>query len=85
MTKCNTTIFQYVYGFRADPSGRLLARVAGSNPAGGVDVCLLLSVVCCQVEFSALVQRSHTESGVSECDHEVSTVRSPWSTTAVAL
>jgi hypothetical protein len=84
VTKCNTTIFQFVYGFRADPSGRLLARVAGSNPAGGVDVCQLLSVVCYQVEFSALVQRGHTECGVSECDHEVSTVRRPWSIRVVA-
>jgi hypothetical protein len=41
VTQCNTTNFQYFYGFRADPSGRLPAGVAGSNPAGGVDVCLL--------------------------------------------
>ena len=37
------------------------------------DECLsTVSVVCCQVEVSAtgrsLVQRSHTECGVSECD-----------------
>jgi hypothetical protein len=32
---------------------RSLAGIAGSNPAGGMDVCLLLSVVCCQVEVSA--------------------------------
>jgi len=43
-----------------------------------------MSVVCCQVEFYALVQRSHTECDVSECDHEASTVRRPWSTKAVA-
>ena len=45
-----------------------LAGIAGSNPVGGLDVCL----VCCQVEVSAtgrsLVQRNPTESGVSECD-----------------
>ena len=33
-----------------------------------------MSVVCCQVEVSAkdrsLVQRSHSECGVSECDRE---------------
>jgi hypothetical protein len=43
-------------------------------------VCLLLSVVCCQVEVSAtswsLVQRSPTDCGVSKvCDHETSTNR----------
>jgi hypothetical protein len=30
--------------------GRSLAGIAGSNPAGVMDICLLLSVVCCQVE-----------------------------------
>jgi len=45
--------------------GRSLAGIAGSNPAGGMDVSFLLSGVCCQVEVSAtgwsLVQRSPTE------------------------
>ena len=53
---------------------------AGSNPAGGMNFCL----VCCQVDVSAsewsLVQRSPTESGVSECDRESSTVRRHWLT-----
>ena len=44
----------------------------------------LVSVVCCQVEVSALgwsrVQRSPTECGVSECDHEASEMRRPWPT-----
>ena len=44
--------------------GHSLVEIVGSNPAGGMDVCLL-SVVCCQVEVSALgsspVQRSPTE------------------------
>jgi hypothetical protein len=44
--------------------------------------CLsIVSVVCCQVEVSAsgwsLVQRSHTECSVSECDQESSTMRMP--------
>ena len=50
---------------RSKACGRPLARVAGANPAGGMDV----SVVCCQVEVCAsgrsLVQRSPTECGVS--------------------
>ena len=44
----------------------------------------LVSVVCCQVEVSATgwsrVQRSPTDCGVSECDHESSIMRRPWPT-----
>jgi len=44
----------------------------------------LVDVVCCQVEVSAsgrsLVQWSHTECGVSECDREASILRRPWPT-----
>ena len=56
--------------------GRSLAGTAGSNPAGGMDVCLV-SVVRCQVEVFAtgwsLVQRSPTECSVSKYDLEAST------------
>ena len=45
--------------------GRSLAGIAGSNPAGEMDVCF---IVCCEVDVSAsgwsLVQRSPTECGV---------------------
>jgi hypothetical protein len=55
--------------------GRSLAAIAGSNPAGSMDV----SVVCGQVEVSAsgwlLVQRRPTECGVSEYDREASIMR----------
>jgi hypothetical protein len=55
--------------------GRALAGIVGSNPAGGMDVCLLW-VVCCQIEVPAtgrsLVQRSAIECGLSECDLEAS-------------
>ena len=48
--------------------GRLLPGIVGSNPAAGMEVCLLWRVVCCQVEISAmgrsLVQRSPTECDV---------------------
>jgi hypothetical protein len=41
-----------------------LARILGSNPTGGMDVCLV-QYLCCQVEDYAmgrsLVQRSPTE------------------------
>jgi hypothetical protein len=59
--------------------GRLLAGVAGSKPAGGIDVCLLVNVVCCQVEVSAMgpsvFQRNITECGVCECDRDALTMR----------
>ena len=29
--------------------GRSLAGIAGSNPVGGMDICLFVRVVCCQV------------------------------------
>jgi hypothetical protein len=64
--------------------GRSLAGIKGSNSAGGMNVCLLwvLCVVLVAVSASdwSLVQRSPTEWGVSGCDHEASTMRSPWPT-----
>jgi hypothetical protein len=60
--------------------------IVGSNPAGGMDVCLLC-VVCCQVEVSAtgpsLVQWSPTKCGVSECDRGTSTMSRRIPTTVV--
>jgi hypothetical protein len=48
--------------------GCSLAAILGSNPARGMDVLSLVSIICCQVEVSAtgwsLVQRSPTECGV---------------------
>jgi len=33
--------------------GRSLVGIAGSNPAGCMDILSLVSVVCCQIEVSA--------------------------------
>jgi hypothetical protein len=33
--------------------GRLLAGIAGPQPAGGMDVLSLVNVMCCQAEVSA--------------------------------
>ena len=76
--------------YQPDPSGRAVRRsscgrcvagVAGSNPARGMDICLLCVFLCCQVDVSALVlslvQRSPTECGVSGCDLDSSTLRWP--------
>jgi len=45
----------------------------------------LVNVVCFQVEVSVtgrtLLQRTATDGGVSECDHESSTMRRPWPNT----
>jgi len=38
--------------------GRSLAGIAGSNPAGGIDVLSVVSVVCCQVEVSVWADHS---------------------------
>ena len=59
------------------------AGIAGSNPAGSMDV-FHVGVRCCQVEVSAscrsLAQRSPAKCDVSECDREASTLRMPWLT-----
>ena len=39
-------------GHRPQATGRSPAEIVGSNPTGGMDICLLC-VVCCQVEVSA--------------------------------
>ena len=60
--------------------GHSPAGISGSNlPGGGMDVTCF---ICCQVSASgwSLVQRSLTECGVSECDHESLTMRRPWPT-----
>jgi hypothetical protein len=62
--------------------GRSFAGIVGSNPGGGMDVCFLMSVVCCQVEVSAtgwsLVQVSATKCDVSESDREAPKMSRPW-------
>ena len=47
----------------ADPSGCSLAGIAGSNPAGNKDVCVLWMLCVAQVSATgrSLVQRSPTE------------------------
>jgi hypothetical protein len=88
----------YCIHSKADTSDRAVSGVglrpfacgiAGSNPAGGMRVCLFVSVVSYQVQVSAsgwsLVQRSRTEYGVSECDREASKMGRPWPSRALQL
>jgi len=63
-------------------SGRSLAAIAGSNPAGA---WISLSCVGCVVKGAvsamgcSLVQMNPKGCGVSECDREVPIMRRPWS------
>ena len=63
---------------------RSLTGIAVSNSARGHGCLSVVSVVCCQVEVSAmdrsLVQRSPTDCGVSEDDSEGSITRRTWNT-----
>jgi len=74
-------LLRWPRGLRVWLCGSSLAGIAGSNPAEGMDICLLLSVVCCQVEVCAmgrsLVQRSSTECDASECDLGTSLMGKP--------
>jgi hypothetical protein len=67
----------------ADPSGRLLAGIAGSNHAVGHRRLFVVNFECCQIEVSTmdrtLVPANRTERGVSECDPKISTMRWSWS------
>ena len=52
-----------------------------------MDIPSVASVVCCQVDVSALgrslVQRSPTDCGASECDHEFWMIMRPWPPSSV--
>ena len=50
----------------ADPAGRSLAEIAGSNPSGRMDVCLLWVLYVVQVEASA-TDRSLVQGNPTEC------------------
>jgi hypothetical protein len=64
--------------FKAWVFGPSLAGIAGSNPTGDTDVCLLWAL-CVVRSGCSFVQRSPTDCVVSECDREVSIMR-PWPT-----
>jgi hypothetical protein len=59
---------------------RSFVGIAGSSPAGGMDMSVVC-FVCCQVEVSA-TGRSLVQCGVFECDREASIMRSSWPTRA---
>jgi len=62
--------------------GHSFDETAGSNPAGGMDVCLLWALYVVRERFasrSSLFQWSPADCGVPECDRETSIMR-PWPT-----
>jgi hypothetical protein len=63
--------------------GRWLAGIAGSNPVGGIEVCLLRILCFVSATGRSLRQRNPAECGVSECDRGTSTMRRPRPTRAV--
>jgi hypothetical protein len=76
---------QWPRGIRRGSAAAHLMGFRARIPLGGGDGCLsVMIVVCFQVEVSAtswsLVQRSPTDCGVSECDHESSIMMRPWPT-----
>jgi hypothetical protein len=69
---------------KASVCDRSLCVIAGSSPAGGMNVCLLWVLCDVRLEVSAksrpLNQIISTECGVSECDRKASIKRRPWPT-----
>jgi hypothetical protein len=45
---------QWPRGLTRGSAAKRLMGIAGSNPTGGMDVCLLWVFVCCPVEVSAM-------------------------------
>jgi hypothetical protein len=78
---------QWPRGLRRGSAANRLLRLWVQIPTGYG--CLsVVSVLYCQVEASAsgwlLLQRSRTQYGVSECNHDSSIMRKLWSTRTVA-
>ena len=61
--------------------GLLLAGIVGSNPTGDMDVCLNVSIVCCQVKVCASGW-SLIQSRLIVCDNEAS-IMNTWLTGGV--
>jgi hypothetical protein len=55
-------IAKHVLFIKAGQSGRSLAGIVGSNPAGGMDVCLLW--VLCVVRWRSLRRADHSSRGI---------------------
>jgi hypothetical protein len=66
--------------FKAWVFGRSLAGITGSNPAGGMVVCLLCVLSGTGLCFGLITrpEESYRVWCVSECDREASIMRRPW-------
>jgi hypothetical protein len=58
--------------------GRSLAGIAGSNPTGGMDVCLLWALYIVRYRSPRRADHSSRDCGVSECVRKTSTMRRSW-------
>ena len=73
---------QWPRGLKAWVCGRSFVGIAASNPAGGLDVCILW--VLCVVTYRSLRRTDNSPKGIllsMVCDREASTMRRPWPTT----
>jgi hypothetical protein len=62
--------------------GRLLAGIAGSNPAGGMDVCMSVTCECCVLSGMRPIpcpEEFYRVCCVIMCDLEQSAMRQAWS------
>ena len=73
-------------GLRAWVCGRSFVGITASNPAGGLDACILW--VLCVVTYRSLRRADHSPKEilpsvvcVTECDREASTMKRPWPST----
>ena len=88
---CAQLQFYETIAVTARPKGwvccRLFGGTAGSNPAGGMDVCLLRNF---SFRYKSIHRGYHSSGGVMrsvacfECDREASIVKRPWPTGVIA-
>jgi hypothetical protein len=58
------SIKQLIFVLNSVGLGRIVAGIAGSNPARSMDICLCLYMLCCPVNVEALRRADHSFKGV---------------------
>jgi hypothetical protein len=85
---CQQNLPKASFSLKLNKYRHIICRDCGFDSRWRHGCLSLVSVVCCQVDVTvscwSLVQRNHTECGVSECDRKASIMRRPWPTGAVA-
>ena len=81
MWKYNWVITTYIETSWPLPVAVRIAGVAGSNPAGDMDVCLVWMLSCKGLCVGLITRPEESyQWGVSKCDCEASIMRRPWPT-----